>query len=106
MLVRAAPPALTQRDAVGSPRRRFRRDVMGSDEHYPEESPAHPVVVRALRGSLDPAQPQFPVGRKVVKGGSYLCADTYCRRYRPAARRPQMIDTGMSHVGFRCVSPP
>ena len=53
--------------------------------------------------SLDPAQPQFAVPRKVVKGGSFLCADSYCQRYRPAARRPQMIDTGMSHVGFRCV---
>jgi formylglycine-generating enzyme required for sulfatase activity len=54
--------------------------------------------------SFDPAQPQFAVPRKVIKGGSYLCADSYCRRYRPAARRPQMIDTGMSHIGFRCVS--
>jgi formylglycine-generating enzyme required for sulfatase activity len=52
--------------------------------------------------SLDPGQPQFPVPRKVVKGGSFLCADSYCMRYRPAARRPQMIDTGMSHIGFRC----
>ena len=34
------------------------------------------------------------IGRKVIKGGSHLCADTYCLRYRPAARRPQMIDTG------------
>lgn len=53
--------------------------------------------------SYDPAQPQFTVPRKVVKGGSFLCADSYCMRYRPAARRPQMIDTGMSHIGFRCV---
>jgi formylglycine-generating enzyme len=56
-------------------------------------------------GSVDPDQPQFPTPRKVVKGGSHLCADTYCLRYRPAARRPQMIDTGMSHLGFRCVRP-
>jgi formylglycine-generating enzyme required for sulfatase activity len=56
------------------------------------------------QASLDPGQPQFPVPRKVVKGGSFLCADSYCLRYRPAARRPQMIDTGMSHIGFRCVS--
>jgi formylglycine-generating enzyme required for sulfatase activity len=55
--------------------------------------------------SLDPAQPQFPVPRKVIKGGSHLCADSYCLRYRPAARRPQPIDTGMSHVGFRCAWP-
>ncbi|MFE4196714.1 formylglycine-generating enzyme family protein [Paenarthrobacter sp. NPDC056912] len=52
--------------------------------------------------SLDPRQ--APVPRKVVKGGSFLCADSYCLRYRPAARRPQMIDTGMSHVGFRCAA--
>ena len=51
--------------------------------------------------SLDPHQPQFRMPRKVIKGGSFLCADSYCQRYRPAARRPQMIDTGMSHIGFR-----
>ncbi len=54
--------------------------------------------------SLDPGQPQFRVPRRVVKGGSFLCADSYCCRYRPAARRPQMVDTGMSHIGFRCVA--
>jgi sulfatase modifying factor 1 len=54
-------------------------------------------------GSLDPNQPMFSIPRKVIKGGSHLCADTYCRRYRPAARRPQMIDTGMSHIGMRVV---
>jgi sulfatase modifying factor 1 len=53
--------------------------------------------------SHDPAQPQFRIGRRVVKGGSHLCADTYCLRDRPAARRPQMVDTGTSHLGFRCV---
>ena len=58
-----------------------------------------------MEDSYDPAQPQFRVPRKVIKGGSHLCADTYCLRYRPAARRPQMIDTGMSHIGFRCVPP-
>ncbi|WP_313817407.1 formylglycine-generating enzyme family protein [Citricoccus sp.] len=55
-----------------------------------------------VEDSFDPEQPQFRVPRKVIKGGSHLCADTYCLRYRPAARRPQMIDTGMSHLGFRC----
>ena len=53
--------------------------------------------------SLDPHQPQFRTPRRVIKGGSFLCADSYCMRYRPAARRPQMIDTGMSHIGFRCI---
>jgi formylglycine-generating enzyme len=53
--------------------------------------------------SYDPRQPQFRIPRKVIKGGSFLCADSYCMRYRPSARRPQMIDTGMSHIGFRCI---
>jgi sulfatase modifying factor 1 len=53
--------------------------------------------------SLDREQPQFSIPRKVIKGGSFLCADSYCLRYRPAARRPQMTDTGMSHIGFRCI---
>jgi sulfatase modifying factor 1 len=53
--------------------------------------------------SYDPCQPQVKIPRKVVKGGSHLCAPNYCLRYRPAARQPQMIDTGMSHIGFRCV---
>jgi sulfatase modifying factor 1 len=56
--------------------------------------------------SLDPAQPQFRVPRKAIKGGSFLCADSYCMRYRPAARRPQPVDTGMSHIGFRTVARP
>jgi sulfatase modifying factor 1 len=43
------------------------------------------------------------IGRKVLKGGSHLCAANYCERYRPAARHPQPIDTTTSHVGFRCV---
>jgi sulfatase modifying factor 1 len=56
--------------------------------------------------SYDPAQPQIRIPRKVIKGGSFLCADTYCLRYRPAARRPHMLDTGMSHLGFRCAALP
>jgi formylglycine-generating enzyme len=59
-----------------------------------------------LAHSFDPSQPQFRIGRKVIKGGSHLCADSYCLRYRPAARRPQMVDTGMSHLGFRCAHRP
>jgi formylglycine-generating enzyme len=41
--------------------------------------------------------------RKVMKGGSHLCAPNYCRRYRPAARMPQPVDTSTSHLGFRCI---
>jgi sulfatase modifying factor 1 len=43
------------------------------------------------------------IPRRVIKGGSHLCAPDYCRRYRPAARMPQAVDTGTSHLGFRCV---
>ncbi len=53
--------------------------------------------------SYDPNQPQIKIPRKVVKGGSHICAPNYCLRYRPAARQPQMIDTGMTHIGFRCI---
>jgi formylglycine-generating enzyme required for sulfatase activity len=38
-----------------------------------------------------------------MKGGSYLCAPNYCRRYRPAARMAQPIDTSTCHLGFRCI---
>jgi formylglycine-generating enzyme len=55
-----------------------------------------------LAGSYDPTLP-VRIPRKVIKGGSYLCAPNYCRRYRPAARQPQMIDSGTCHIGFRCV---
>jgi formylglycine-generating enzyme len=64
-----------------------------------------PLPEPTAEDSLDPAQPQFRVPRRVIKGGSFLCADSYCLRYRPAARRPQQVDTGMSHLGFRCVRP-
>jgi formylglycine-generating enzyme len=58
----------------------------------------------SVEESYDPNQPQFRIPRKVVKGGSHLCAPNYCLRFRPAARSPQMIDTSMSHLGFRCVT--
>jgi formylglycine-generating enzyme required for sulfatase activity len=56
-----------------------------------------------IETSYDPAQPRVRIPRKVVKGGSFLCAPSYCRRYRPAARQPQMVDSAMSHLGFRCI---
>jgi formylglycine-generating enzyme len=41
--------------------------------------------------------------RRVIKGGSHLCAPSYCLRYRPAARQGESVDTSTSHIGFRCV---
>jgi formylglycine-generating enzyme required for sulfatase activity len=54
--------------------------------------------------SRDPRTPSIRIPRKVMKGGSYLCAPSYCRRYRPAARMPQAIDTSTCHLGFRCIA--
>jgi formylglycine-generating enzyme required for sulfatase activity len=60
----------------------------------------------SMDASYDPRQPDVRIPRKVLKGGSHLCAPNYCFRYRPAARQPQMLDTSMSHLGFRCVVRP
>jgi formylglycine-generating enzyme len=62
----------------------------------------NPRVI-SREASYDPNQPRIKIPRKVVKGGSHICAPNYCLRYRPAARQPQMIDTGMTHIGFRCI---
>jgi formylglycine-generating enzyme required for sulfatase activity len=53
--------------------------------------------------SYDGCMPKIRIPRKVLKGGSHLCAANYCRRYRPAARHPEPVDTSTSHVGFRCI---
>lgn len=53
--------------------------------------------------NIDPRQPEIRIPRKVMKGGSYLCAPNYCRRYRPAARMAQPVDTATCHVGIRCI---
>ena len=52
--------------------------------------------------SLDPRE-TIRIPRKVLKGGSHLCSENYCHRFRPAARFPEPIDTSTSHVGFRCI---
>jgi formylglycine-generating enzyme required for sulfatase activity len=53
--------------------------------------------------SIDASSPAIRIPRKVMKGGSYLCAPNYCRRYRPAARMAQPVDTSTCHLGFRCI---
>ena len=74
-----------------------------------EADPAKPCCIpHNPRGgheaqSYDPCQPEIRIPRKVLKGGSHLCAPNYCRRYRPAARHAEPVDTSTSHVGFRCV---
>jgi formylglycine-generating enzyme len=61
------------------------------------------------RGSPCCAQPSRRVEDtpcRVIKGGSHLCAPSYCLRYRPAARQPEPIDSTTSHIGFRCIRQP
>lgn len=52
--------------------------------------------------SLDPRNPNAPESR-VHRGGSFLCNDSYCASYRPSARMACPPDTGLQHLGFRCV---
>ena len=60
-------------------------------------------TVSTEASSIDVGSQHGAVPRRSVKGGSYLCAPDYCRRYRPAARMAQGVDTSTGHLGFRCV---
>ena len=80
-------------------------------DHHPADADKPCCVPANPRGgpearSFDRAMPQIRIPRRVIKGGSHLCADSYCRRYRPASRRPQMVDSATSHIGFRTVTRP
>lgn len=62
-----------------------------------------PIIAPAIG---EAGAPSPGIERRVIKGGSYLCAPNYCKRYRPAARQPQDVDTATSHLGFRCIVRP
>jgi formylglycine-generating enzyme required for sulfatase activity len=68
--------------------------------------PVNPRGPATEGDSHDPRMPAILIPRKVLKGGSHLCAPNYCRRYRPPARSPQPVDSGSSHIGFRCIVRP
>lgn len=51
--------------------------------------------------SLDSREPFTP--KRVLRGGSFLCNDSYCSGYRVARRMKSSPDTGLEHTGFRCV---
>jgi formylglycine-generating enzyme required for sulfatase activity len=65
-------------------------------------APRNPRVFEPAAGSYG-SGPGAAIPRRVIKGGSHLCAPNYCLRYRPAARQGEAIDTSTSHIGFRCV---
>jgi formylglycine-generating enzyme required for sulfatase activity len=54
-------------------------------------------------GCCGPDEPGGHIPRRVIKGGSHLCAPSYCLRYRPAARQGEPVDSSTGHIGFRCV---
>jgi formylglycine-generating enzyme required for sulfatase activity len=64
--------------------------------------PVDPRVTSPER-SFPVGEPGEQIPRRVIKGGSHLCAPNYCLRYRPAARQAEAVDTSTSHIGFRCV---
>jgi formylglycine-generating enzyme len=76
----------TPRHASGAP-----ACCVPQDPHV--QTPAHDDLPR----------PDAHIPRRVVKGGSHLCAPNYCLRYRPAARQGQAVETSSTHIGFRCV---
>jgi formylglycine-generating enzyme len=80
--------------------------------HHDEESrhsccgPVANPRVTSSEGSFDKGQPGGHIPRRVMKGGSHLCAPNYCLRYRPAARQAQAEDSSTGHLGFRCAVRP
>ncbi|MET0561952.1 MAG: formylglycine-generating enzyme family protein [Gaiellaceae bacterium] len=74
-----------------------------TDWYTSNHQPGSPCCAGDLRAaSIDPDD-STAIPRKVMKGGSHLCAPNYCQRYRPAARMAQAIDTSTNHLGFRCI---
>ncbi len=72
------------------------------DADYYANSPAtNPRGPASPEESNDPDEPG--VAKKVLRGGSYLCSDVYCKGYRPSARMKSGHFTGLVHTGFRCV---
>lgn len=62
----------------------------------PRQNPAGPA------SSFDPGDPNPQAPKRVQRGGSFLCSDGFCSRYKPYGRGRGDVDTGQSHVGFRC----
>jgi formylglycine-generating enzyme required for sulfatase activity len=93
--------------------------IPGSDWRHPEgpkssiaDRAHHPAAKACCGGTIpkgdrelsyDPHMPDIRIPRKVIKGGSFLCAQVYCRRCRPAARMAQPVDTSTCHVGIRLI---
>ncbi len=71
------------------------------DHHTVANGCCGDVSPATAEASVDPRAGDIQIPRRVIKGGSFICAPNYCRRYRPAARMHHTIDTGTNHLGFR-----
>ncbi len=69
--------------------------------YYEEFDPFKAIKAKGPESSYDPYQ--AGVKQRVVRGGSFLCNDSYCSGYRVSARMKSSPDTGLEHTGFRCV---
>jgi formylglycine-generating enzyme required for sulfatase activity len=75
-----------------------------SRDFYSKSLPAEVTLNPSGPGDSHDSMRPF-TSQRSQRGGSFLCNDSYCSRYRPSARHGCTPDTGMSHVGFRCVKP-
>jgi formylglycine-generating enzyme len=78
-------------------------DMIGNVWEWTASSFTPPRAENFKKSCCVPCEPGGHVARRVVKGGSHLCAPNYCLRYRPAARQAEAIDTSTCNIGFRCV---
>ncbi|MBM9459894.1 formylglycine-generating enzyme family protein [Nocardioides sp. zg-536] len=85
-------------------------DVWTPDHSAAARTGPATAVAAATPSCCAPPAPRAPLpeppAAHVVKGGSHLCAPSYCLRYRPAARQAQTTDAATTHLGFRCVRRP
>ncbi len=110
---RTSPVRAFPRERLRRPRHDRQRLGNGRTDWYSSKHPGRcrqgllrPRRTRAAvrpKASYDPRQPQIQIPRKVLEGRLASCAPSYCRRYRPAARHAEAVDTTTSHVGFRCI---
>jgi formylglycine-generating enzyme len=101
----AKPPGRRRTTPVGAfPRNGFGlHDMTGNVWEWTADLFAPPASEAAERPCCAPSEPGAHIPRRVIKGGSHLCAPNYCLRFRPAARQGEAVDTSTGHVGIRCV---
>ena len=78
-------------------------DVCGNVWEWTKDRFEDPRPNHQCCGPDHPLDNPCGIERRAIRGGSHLCAPTYCLRFRPAARQSETVDTSTSHIGFRCV---